>query len=86
MRTVYRAFFAESGCSLITLVGNRVEKYSLEPTENGELRPCKLWTTKLKHCSNGFDKLSWLASLSDLFSIIGDEFLNAACRSRMPLR
>ncbi|MGJ8624483.1 MAG: TolB family protein [Yoonia sp.] len=52
MKTVYRAFFADSGCSLITIVSNRVEKHSLSQTDQDELRPSKLWTAKIKHCVN----------------------------------
>lgn len=50
MRTVFRAFFVDGGCSLIILVSNRIEKHALSQTERGELRPSKLWTAKIKDC------------------------------------
>lgn len=52
MKTVYRAFFVEGGESLITLVGNNVEKHRLSANVQGQLLPSRVWATKIKHCVN----------------------------------
>lgn len=52
MKTIYRAFFADNGCSLITIVSNRLEKHRLSQTAQDVLTSDKLWTAKITHCVN----------------------------------
>lgn len=52
MRTVDHALFVDDGNALITNVSNRVEKHRLRRNSKGELKPEKLWSTKISYCSS----------------------------------
>ncbi|MGK6315016.1 hypothetical protein [Neorhizobium sp. DT-125] len=52
MKTVDRALFVEDGIAIVAAVSNRIEKYALRRASNGQLTPTKLWTAKIKYCSD----------------------------------